>query len=164
MVNQELLPPSYTPVTFAPFYAPSSNSKRFYFVNISNISYIQFIRSTIRVQLAKHSQRKIISLSIPPGITFDEYVSKFLPHFIRVGNVALNPANILEVYPGTATSTKVDMVCEISGRGEYSSESVTLEFQESCSKLLAQICFHSHAVTSSQFGNVDIGFGQRLNQ
>ncbi|KAJ3319744.1 hypothetical protein HDV06_005945 [Boothiomyces sp. JEL0866] len=168
MVNPQdiALPPSYTPVTFAPFHAPASNSKRFYFVNIANISYVSSVRSMVRVQLAKHSQRKTIALTIPPGITFDQYISKFLPHFILIGNTALNPANILEVYPGAANSTKIDMVCEIAGRGEYASgtETVTLEFNTTCGEVLEKICLHSSVEAASQYPTVDIGFGQRLTK
>ncbi|KAJ3269854.1 hypothetical protein HDV01_000860 [Terramyces sp. JEL0728] len=125
MVEESVLPPSYTPVTMVPFYSPESNSKRFYFVNVANVSFLQNdmggYNKRVNVQLAKNSQRKAIILTTPPGIAYNDYVSQFLPHFVKISNYALNPAHIMEVYPGSANFTKIDMVSECVGRSENAS-------------------------------------------
>ncbi|KAJ3317406.1 hypothetical protein HDV06_001649 [Boothiomyces sp. JEL0866] len=159
-------PPAYSPAIFVPLYAPYGKYKRFYFVSVSNISYIRFKSdtNTAYVQLAIVSQRKDIELQIPPDITFKEYVKLFTPNFIVLGSYAVNPTNILEIYPSGNNSTKIDVACQSANRSDmkYGNETESIDFKASCSEIISRLCKQSHQVGKSYFSGVDIGFGQVL--
>ncbi|KAJ3256770.1 hypothetical protein HK103_005144 [Boothiomyces macroporosus] len=156
-------PPAYSPVTMIPFYSPKAINKRFYFVNIANVTYIKINMDTnkTKVLLARSSQRKEIELELPPTIKYVDYIRQFVPHFVRLGTYAINPSCIMEVYPGSSTTTLVDVLYE-DAKHRNLNLTETLEFRGTCGEILESISAQDSLVSRTYFPSIDIGFGQTL--
>ncbi|KAJ3268710.1 hypothetical protein HDV01_002341 [Terramyces sp. JEL0728] len=146
----------------------------FHFVSSSNISYI---KPDGMVQLARHAQHKIVHLQLPPDITYDDYLAKFLPNFVKLASIAFNMDNVISIYPTGPATTAIEVLSAKVGDGgggmglfesrqtwlsDQGTQTKTLNLTVNSGYVLQKMnkkCFEDCA---SLYPTKDIGYGQKL--
>ncbi|KAJ3311920.1 hypothetical protein HDV04_003529 [Boothiomyces sp. JEL0838] len=164
-MTTDIEPPSYFPAKYVP--VQEIKSKKIQFVQVSAISFIKLDKfSWCKIPtvnfcnaIAYWSRVKVGILS---ELTLEEYVFKYLPHFILIDDYAINPTNILKIYPSGRTGCTIDLLQE--HLNENMGNTTSLQFNVTCATLLERIDKRSKDVAAMELANVDIGYGQKINQ